>query len=91
MDNSLHQSIETALNMAADNEIKVAELWVGPENLAKIQAALGEDPEIRVEEPNSDSPDQSPRLYWRNLRVREMAGQGLRVGETTCEYGPGVT
>lgn len=81
------KSIDTAIEMANDHSIPVAEIWVGP-------SILGE---IRALSQTTGSPDSGiarvdgKKLFYQDLRVRAMVDEGVRAGTTTCEFGPGVT
>lgn len=82
MNINLLKSIDKAIEMAQKNSIHPAEVWVGPIGFQDIQDSLNVDPDVSI---------MDERLYLRGMRVRKMADEGVRVGITTCEFGPGVT
>lgn len=76
------ESIERAVNMAGQHGIPKVEVWVGPKAFKGMEEALGVDPDVTA---------MGNKLFFRGMRLRIMQDEGVRVGETTCEWGPGKT
>lgn len=76
MNDELRRKIDMALNQAQENGIEKVDLFLGPAQYSEIK------PEIRME---------NGKEFWGGLRVRKLLEEEVRVGVSTCPYGPGVT
>lgn len=82
MKTQLHSDIYQALHQAATHNIKVNEIWLGPEQFKTLLDSGALD----TKEENGQI-----RHFWYSFRVRQMVDPGVRAGKTTCQFGPGVT
>lgn len=68
--------VEKAFQQASDAGITVGEVWLNREDFKDLESEM----QIR-----------DGHYYLRDLRVRKSDEEEVRVGNTSCPFGPGAT
>lgn len=69
--------LEKAYEQAKGAGISIGEVWLNQEDFKDLEPEM-----VKKEDGN---------LYLRDLRVRRSLEDEVRVGNTSCQYGPGKT